>query len=78
MIPKNTTAMSKREVFGMVWSVWQCEQLQRAFIQQVITLARITAFAGGYHIGPLVAATTRSRHYMITTQVTFLEQLAAV
>ena len=73
MIPKNTTAMGEREVFGMIWSVWQREQLHRALIQQAITLARITALAGSDHVGPPVLAATRSSQHVITTQVTFLE-----
>ena len=65
--------MGEREVFGMVWSVWQREQFHRALIQQVITLASITALAGSDHVGPPVLAATRSRQHVITTQVTFLE-----
>ncbi len=70
--------MGEREVFRMIRSVWQCQQLQHALTQQVITLVRIAALAGRYHVGPLVLATSRNRYHMITTQVTFLEQLAAV
>ena len=70
--------MGEREVFGMVWPVWQREQLHRALIQQIITLACITTLAGGDHVGPVVLAATRSSQHMITTQVTFLEYLAAV
>ena len=65
--------MGEREVFGMVWSVWQSDQFYRALIQQAITLARITAPTGSYHVGPTVLAATRSRQHMITTQVTFLK-----
>ena len=70
--------MGEREVFGMVWSVWERQQLHRALIQQAIALVRITTFAGSDHVGPTVLAATRSRQHMITTQVTFLEYLAAV
>jgi len=73
LIPQDTATMGKREILGMIRTVWQCEQFQRTFIEHMAALVRITTFAGGYNVGPLVLATARNRHHMIATQITFLE-----